>query len=353
MQAVVLVGGEGTRLRPLTYSRPKALVPVLGRPFLERFIERLRDHGFDEIVLAVSHGRDAVAATLGAGAGLGVRITYAAEPAPLGSAGAVRNCARFLRRETFLVANGDILSDIDLTAMLAQHRASGALVTIALTAVDDTSGYGVVDIDERDRIHRFVEKPPPEEAPSAWINAGLWLFEPAALDRIPEGHSMVETGLFPEIIASGQLLSGYRSTAYWLDLGTPQRYLQAHHDLMRPADGVGAEGAVVAAGARVQAPVIVARGAIVRDGARVDGPAYIGEGCDIAAGAEVRASVLWERVRVEQGARVHDSAIAEDVVIGAGAFVEGAVLGHAATVAAGARTPHGLRLDPGERYPAE
>lgn len=352
MQAVVLVGGEGTRLRPLTYSRPKALVPFLGRPFLQEFIAHLADHGYDDVILAVSHGREAISNVFGDGADLGVRIRYADEPTPLGSGGAVLNVAGMLQNETFLVANGDILSEFDLTAMLALHRETHAMVSIGLTPVDDTSGFGVVEIDHEERIHRFVEKPLPEEAPSNWVNAGLWLFEPDALDFIPEGYSMVERQLFPELLERGKRVTGYRSEAYWMDLGTPHRYMLAHRHWVQERVTEAVE-ATIESGTEVIGPVMFGRHAIVRRGGRLVGPSYIGEASDIADGAEVVESVLWERVRVEHGATVRDSIFAEDVVIGAGACVDGAVLGPGSVIASGAHTPHGLRLDPGETYPSE
>ncbi len=351
MKAVALIGGEGTRLRPLTYSRPKALVPIAGRPFLAHFIDHLRAHGIGELILAGARGAREIAQTFGDGDDIGVRLAYVDEPVPLGSGGAILNCAALLGDSTFLVANGDVLTGIDLTAMLDHHRRTGAFVSIALTHVDDTAGFGVVELDPSDRILRFVEKPPTHEAPSHWANAGLWLFEPGALRRIAPGHSMVETALFPELIAAGERVFGYRSSAYWLDIGTMARYLQAQGDRMALTDGVRGEGAHIDAGAHIEPPVVAGRGAVVRAGARVLGPATLGEGCDIAAGAEVVASVLWDRVQVEHGALVRRSALADDVVIGAGAIVEDAALGQGATVAPGARPPRGLRLDPGEMFP--
>ncbi|HWO93798.1 MAG TPA: NDP-sugar synthase [Dehalococcoidia bacterium] len=350
MKAIVLVGGEGTRLRPLTYSRPKALVPVLGRPFLLHFIEYLRGHGFDDVILAVAHGADAIRAALGDGRDAGVRLTYVDEPVPLGSAGAIANCAPNLGEETFLVANGDIVTDIDLSAMLRQHRERPALVTVALISVEDPSGFGVAEIDEDERIRRFVEKPPPEEAPSSWANAGLWMFEPQAVSFIPPGRSMVETDLFPSLADAG-LLGGYRSGGYWIDLGTPRRYLQLHADLLARSALCSDAEALIEPGASIKQPVSIARGAVVRQGARIEGAAVVGIGSEVASGALVTASVLWERVIVERGAVVRNSIVAEETVIGAGAVVEDATIGPGAAIEAGARTPHGLRLDPGERFP--
>ncbi len=328
----MLVGGEGTRLCPLTLGRHKSLVPVLGRPLLHHVLAHLSQHGFDEIVLAVSHRRDDVIAAIGDGAALGVRVAYADEPEPLGSGGAIRNVAALLERRTFLVVNGDILTGIDLTAMLAHHRRRKALATIALTPVDDPASYGVVALDEEDRILRFVEKPAPGTAPSSWGNAGFWLFEPAALDRIPAGRSMVETGLFPELAAAGERLIGYRSHAHWIDAGTPERYLRANLDALHGASVSGE-------GVRAHPEALLSA-------------ACLGDGCEVGEGAEVVDSVLWEGVRVGRGARVRSSVFADGVTIGEGAELEGAVLGRGASIAPGARPAPGLRLNPGERYPA-
>ena len=328
----MLVGGEGTRLRPLTFSRHKSLVPVLGRPLLHHVLAHLSRHGFDEIVLAVSHRRDDVIAAIGDGAALGVRVAYADEPEPLGSAGAIRNVAALLEGRTFLVVNGDILTGIDLTAMLAHHRRHKALVTIALTPVDDPISYGVVALDEQDRILRFVEKAAPGTAPSSWANAGFWLFEPAALDRIPAGRSMVETGLFPDLAAAGEQFIGYRSHAHWIDAGTPERYLRANLDALHGAS-VSGEGVLVHPTAHISA-------------------VCLGDGCEVGEGAEVAESVLWERVRVGRDARVRSSVLADGVTIGEGAELEGAVLGRGVAIGPGAHPAPGLSLNPGERYPA-
>lgn len=352
MRAVALIGGEGTRLRPLTYSRPKALVPIAGYPFLVRFIQHLRRHGVDELALAGSRGAAEIEASFGQGETLGVRLAYIDEPIALGSGGAIRNCASFLGAETFLVANGDIMTGIDLSAMVEQHRATRAVVTIALTCVEDPTGYGVARIDDESAIRAFVEKPAPGAAPSRWANAGLWLFEPGVVDRIPEGRSMVETDLFPALIAAGERVYGYRSRDAWIDIGTVARYLQANRDALAAEGSVRTDDeAIVESGARLEAPVVVGRGTIVRDGAVVTGPTALGVGCDIAAAAEVSRSVLWDGVRVEHGGIVSDSALADDVVIGAGAVVRDAALGHGARVEPGSRPPAGLRLDPGDVYP--
>src|SRR5579871_3149419 len=235
LQGIILVGGEGTRLRPLTYRTPKAIVPILGRPFLEHMLVYLRGHGVTAVSLALGHLADPIRAYFGDGSRWGIDLRMVVEAEPLGSAGAIKQFQPELVRP-FFAFNGDILTNIDLTAMQQQHERRNAAVSIALMEVEDPSGFGVVELDDDQRVRRFVEKPPRELAPSRWANAGIWLFEPRTLDRIPaRRRSMVETELFPELIAANERVQGYCQRAFWVDIGTPERYLSVQLQMLEDA----------------------------------------------------------------------------------------------------------------------
>lgn len=368
MRALLLAGGQATRLRPLTLTTPKAMAPVLGRPFLEHLIAWLCRHDVRDITLLLGYLADTIRAHFGDGHAFGVRLTYVVEDTPLGSGGAIKQLERELT-EPFFALNADIYTDLDLTAMAAAHQAAGAEVTIALVRVADPSAYGVVALDAGGWITRFVEKPRREEAPSNLVNAGAWLFAPTAVRRIAAGRfSMVEQELFPEL-ARARLLLGYRADGYWVDAGTPQRYLQLHRDLLtgkavsplaiveRPgwpgftvqtAPGVpGSDGPppVVASGGRLEGAVVLGAGVRIGSGAAVHGPASLGAGVVLQDGARVVDSVLWDRCRVDAWATVASSVLADRCVIGAGAEVTGCVLGAGVHVAPGVRL-HDTVVDP-------
>ncbi|MDA0256526.1 MAG: NDP-sugar synthase, partial [Chloroflexi bacterium] len=292
MRAIVLVGGEGTRLRPLTWRTPKQLVPILNRPLLEHLLRYLRGHGVKRVTLAMTQRSEAIRDALGDGSALGMALDYAYEDTPLGSGGAIASVARGWRDEgaaadePFLVLNGDILTDLDLGAMIAAHRARAAELSIGLVHVDDPSPFGVAvlegvatdaRLDGPARIARFVEKPPRESAPSHWINAGVWIFNGALLDEMdPNRFHRVENELFPALADGGRALLGVPHEGYWMDVGNPQAYLRANLDLVATSTA-SSDGATIEAGAEVTGPVLVGAGSVLAVGARVDGPAVIGE----------------------------------------------------------------------------
>lgn len=326
MRAIVLAGGEGTRLRPLTWRTPKPLVPLLNRPLIARLLGHLARHGFDEITLALTRRAAVIEEALGDGSALGLHLDYAYEETPLGSGGAIASIAAAWppdRRETFLVCNGDIVSDLDLTAMLAQHRARRAVLSISLFEVDDPSPFGVADVAADGRIRRFVEKPKREDAPSRLINSGFWLFEPSLLAEMDgTTFNRVEDNLFPAVATSGRPMIGFPHGPYWRDVGNAAALLAANLDLARAE----APGGVLRAGDLQMAP-----------GARISKPAVIGAGCSIGPGAVVERSVLWDGVTVGPNAVVRDSILASGVHVGPGALLEGAIVAHGASVAPGAR----------------
>jgi mannose-1-phosphate guanylyltransferase len=322
MRAVVLVGGFGTRLRPLTLAIPKPMLPVVDRPIVEWVVGGLARAGIDEVVLALGFRPDDFAAAYPDGTCAGARLRYAVEPEPLDTAGAIRFAARAAGiRERFVVVNGDVLTDLDVCDLVAFHDGHGAEGTIALHRVEDPSAFGVVPTDEEGRVLAFVEKPPPGEAPTDLINAGTYVLEPSVLDRIPEGRRVsIERETFPAMVADRALYGSDDKGVYWADTGTPAQYLQVMLDLVEgrraiPPPPAVAASAVVVDGATVE-------GSVVMDGARVAG--------------SVARSALLPRATVEAGAVVTDSVIGPGAVIRAGARVTGgSVIGADVVVPAG------------------
>lgn len=349
MQAVILVGGEGTRLRPLTYGTPKPMVPLFGIPFLERTLGRLHAAGVDDVILAAGYLPRAIEDHLGDGSRIGMRITYVVEASPLGTAGALKNVAEHLTG-AFFVLNGDVLTSLDLSAMIAFHREKGGLGALHTIKVDDPSAFGCIVRDESGRIERFIEKPPRDDAPTDEINAGTYLLDRSVLDRIPAGRSVsIERETFPAILAAGDALYSFVTTDYWLDVGRPQQYLQAHDDVLdrklplapsgdRAASARGSLwlGGEAGIPANVRTPAFVGYGVRIAPSAIVGPYAVIGDGCEVAAGAVVRDAVLWDGVSVGENARVSDAILASGVLVGDGAIVaSGAVVGHGARIASG------------------
>ncbi len=359
MRAIVLVGGAGTRLQPLTHRSPKQLAPVLNRPLLEHLLLHLRANGVRSITLAVTRtpGSEAIRAAFDDGGALDLEIEYAYEEAPLGSGGAIAAAAAGWT-EPFLVCNGDIITDLDIAAMVEDHRARGAELSISLHEVEDPSPFGVVALDADGKISRFVEKPSRESAPSRMINAGTWLFEPSLLAELDRTRfNRVEDGLFPALAASGRAIFGFHRRCYWSDVGSPEAYLRVNLDLLRgaiagrlpagwPDGGVMSAGASVEEGVATSGPVLIGAGAALRRGARVQGPAVIGARCTIDGDANISGSVLWDDVTVHAGAMVTDSILATGVTVGAEAVLSGAVVAHGATIGRGERLPAGARVEP-------
>jgi mannose-1-phosphate guanylyltransferase len=333
MLAVVLVGGFGTRLRPLTHHRPKQMLPIVNRPMIEHVVGHLADYGVDDVVLSLGYRPDAFSAAYPDGRCAGATLHYAIEPEPLDTAGAIRFAALDAGiDERFVVLNGDVLTDLDIGAFLAFHESRGAEATIALHRVDDPSRYGVVPTDGEGRVTQFVEKPPRGEAPTDLINAGTYVFEPAVVDRIPAGRRVsVERETFPALVADRSLFA-LDDGCYWIDTGTPCEYVQAQIDLVDGVRGAPVEG--IHQSAEVSADASVKR-------------AVVGAGAVIAAGARVEAAVLLAGAGVEADAVVDGSVIGERAVVGAGAHVTGG-----SVVGDGHVVGRGERLD-GVRVPGE
>jgi mannose-1-phosphate guanylyltransferase len=330
VKAIVLLGGQGTRLRPLTNTTPKQLLPVAEVPMLERVLSHLKAHGVDEAVLSLGYLPDAFFAAYPNHEAVGVRLDYAVESEPLDTAGAIAYAAGHAGiDETFLVVNGDVLTDVDISALVAFHRSHGASATIHLKAVDDPTRFGVVPTDADGRVTEFVEKPPPDQVPTNLINAGTYVLEPEVLARIPAGRRVsVERETFPALAAEGSVFA-MASDAYWLDTGTPAAYLQANFDLLD-----GTRSGPPAPGARQVALGVWTLGAPVVRG-EVRSPSLLGVGAQVAHDATVIASVIGAHAVVERGAQVETSVLLPGARVGAGARVVDSILGHGCVVAEG------------------
>ncbi len=329
MKAVILVGGFGTRLRPLTLTTPKNLLPVGHVPMVERVVAHLAEHGVTEAVLSLGYKPDSFLEAYPDGTCAGVQMTYAVEDEPLDTAGAIRFAAGEAGiDERFVVVNGDVLTDLDVTRLIRFHDASGAEATLALHTVEDPSRYGVVVTDVAGQVEAFIEKPTKEEAPSTAINAGTYVFEPSVLGRIPVGRKVsVERETFPALVEAGTLYA-LDGNAYWLDAGTPETYLQANLDLL-PPDGSD-----------------IHPDAHVADSAHVE-RSIVGPGATIGEDATLTEAVVLAGATVESGARVHRS------IVGPGAFVRsGAEMLDLSVIGAAADLEPDARIS-GERVPAD
>jgi len=327
----VLVGGEGTRLQPLTFTTPKQMLPVAEVTVIERVLSRLAAHGVTEAVLSLGYQPDAFLTAFPEDRAEGVALSYAIDPEPLDTAGAVGFSARAAGvEETFVVVNGDVLTDQDLGALVEFHRTRGAEATIALTEVANPSAFGVVAVCDEGRVEAFVEKPAPGTEPSNLINAGTYVLEPSVLDRIPEGPSSIERQVFPSMVSDACLYAS-ASSAYWIDVGTPTTYLRAQLDLL---DGVRL--VPPAPDAQDTGDHIWTLGTPLVDG-DVVGPSLIGDAAYVAADARVERSVIGAGARVEPGAVVRGSVLLPGALVKASAIVEDSVVGERAIVGEGTR----------------
>ncbi len=360
MKAVILVGGKATRLLPLSVNTPKSLVPVVNVPILEHVIKHVSEHGIKEIVLAQGHLAQSIVDYFGDGRRLGVTVHHSYEQAPLGSAGAAKNAERFLDG-AFLVLNSDIFSDLDFTAMLELHRRSGAKATIATTPVEDPTMYGLVESDDTGKVRRFLEKPKREEVTTNMINAGAWFVDGEVLSRIPRDTTYsFERNVFPQLLAEGQPVYAFGSSGYWIDMGTPEKYLQLHRDLLsgkcqryrlpRTQEPVAGEGSKIDTTAKTAGRVIIGERCSIGPHAKLEGPVVMWEGCVVGEGGVIQDSVLWRNVNIEPGVAVTGSVLADNCHLEADCVVTGAVLGDNVVISRGARVPAGTKLDPGTHF---
>jgi mannose-1-phosphate guanylyltransferase len=361
MQALILVGGEGTRLRPLTLTRPKPALRLVDRPHVRFMLDWAGRHGVVEVVLACGFGTDALRSALGQSPGEVPRIHYMEEPEPLGTAGPIRLAAdRGLLADRFLALNGDLLTDLDLSALIELHEARDAVATLGLYPVDDPTHYGLVRRAPDGEVSGFLEKPDPAAIDTDEVNAGTYVLERSVIDLIPPGRAVsIEREVFPRLVGEG--LFGKRLDGYWMDIGTPERYLKASWDILERRvvtdagarlDGDGLlveETAEVDPAATVTPAALVEGGCAVGPGAVVGARAVLGGGTTVGAAAEVSSSVLDDGCSVGPGAAVEGSILAARVEVGSEARVgSGAVIGEGARIGAGVEVGEEARIPPGE-----
>jgi mannose-1-phosphate guanylyltransferase len=361
LQALILAGGEGTRLRPLTSTIPKPVVPLVDRPFISYMLEWLHRHGVDDVILGCGFMADAVRDVLGDGSAYGLRLRYLEEPEPLGTGGALK-FAEGLLEERFFMLNGDVLADLDLSAQLEQHERTGARATLALYPVEDPSAYGLVRCNADDSVREFIEKPGLDELDTNLISAGAYILEREILDGMPPAGTNVsiERQVFPRLVGDG--LYGYVANGYWLDIGTPDRYLQATYDIlegkvttelgrqlrdsgMSLVDGASIEGQVVA-------PVLLASGCTVGPRALVGDRSVLGEGVTVSERSRIESSVLLDGVTVGADTTISSSIVGRGVTIGDHCHIEGGVvLGEGVRIGSGNMLAAGARIFPGVELP--
>jgi len=366
MKAVILVGGEGTRLRPLTCNTTKAMVPILNKPLMEHLIRYLREHRIRDIILAMSYLPDHIQGYLGDGADLDVHLTYLTEEQPLGTAGAVKNAEAFLD-EPFFVLNGDIITGIDLTEMMSRHRKIKPKMSIALTPVDNPAIYGVVETDAQGMVERFVEKPSWEQVTTNVINAGIYIFEPEVLNYIPPSTpSTFEHHLFPLLLKRGEPILSYPSDTYWIDIGTPEKYLKLHHDVLSgQAPSLSSyfgktnnevqigSNSTIHPSAEISGPVLIGEGGIIAKGAQIKGPAVLGPRCQVAEDALVEGAILWHDSKVGKKAILRNCIVASHSYIQEESQVlDNCVLGDNVVVGRNNKLAQGIKIWPDKRIAA-
>jgi mannose-1-phosphate guanylyltransferase len=338
VDAIVLVGGKGTRLRPLTLSAPKPMLPTAGVPFLTHLLSRIKSAGINHVILGTSYQAEVFSAYFGDGAELGLDIDYVVEHEPLGTGGAIGNVAHLLRGDDAMIFNGDVLSGCDLPAMLSQHRQLDADVTLHLTKVSDPRAFGCVPTDDEGRVTAFLEKDP--DPVTDQINAGTYIFKRSVIEAIPTGRPVsVERETFPDLLAAGAKVCGFVESSYWRDLGNPSDFVAGSADLVR---GIAPTEAL-------PGPVgqsLVLPGCEVADSAALTGGTVLGTGCTVAANATVEGSVLFDGAHVSAGATVVRSIIGSGAVIGSGSVLVEVVIGDRARIGAGNELLHGLRVWP-------
>jgi mannose-1-phosphate guanylyltransferase len=360
MQAVILVGGQGTRLRPLTSTMPKPVVPLVDRPFISYMLEWLHGHGVGDVIMSCGFLATSVREVLGDGSELGVNLRFVEEPDPRGTAGALK-LAEPMLDERFLMLNGDVLTDIDLTSQIAQHEATGASATLALVPVADPSAYGLVILNQDHSVREFLEKPGADRVESNLISAGAYVLERSILDLVPADRNVsIEREVWPLLVGKG--LYGFASEGYWLDIGTPARYLQGTFDIIegnvQTALGkrLGSDWLAVDPQAevhgRVIPPAVIERGVYVAEGAHVGSLVVLGRQVSVGAGSTVERAVILDGTQIGEGCSLRDCILAAGCRVGARTQISGgAVLGEGVSVGADNVITRGARIFPGVQLP--
>jgi NDP-sugar pyrophosphorylase family protein len=346
MKAILLAGGKGTRLRPLTIHTPKPIVPIFNRAFLNYQLDLLkRVPEIDEAILSLNYQPRRIEEVFGDGSEAGIKLRYVVEPVPLGTAGAVKYAGDSLT-ETVVVFNGDVLTEIDLAAVIQLHRERRARATIVLTPVDNPTAYGLVETDDEGNIRRFLEKPKPDDVTTNNINAGIYVLEPETFDRIPSDVAWsIERSYFPSLVERGETFVGYVYQGYWIDIGTPGKYLQVHRDVMAgrysampfqdlpPPKVSVAPSARIEDGATLEGPCFVDEGVLVKAGARVGPYSVLGRQTTVGENAVIDGAIVWPMCRICKDAEVREAILGRSCHVGQGATVgAGVVLGDKTTL---------------------
>ena len=345
MKALLLVGGQGTRLRPLTIHAPKSIVPIFNRPFLHYQLDLIKQvPEIDEVILSLNYQPQRIEEVFGDGQDAGIKLRYVVEPTPLGTAGGVRYAAEGVTG-TMVVFNGDVLTQVDLRSLIALHRDRNAKATIVLTPVANPTAFGLVETDAGGNIRRFLEKPKPEEITCDTINAGIYVLEPETFDRIPRDVAWsIERSFFPSFIERGEIFLASIYRDYWIDIGTPDKYLQVHRDIMdgrysmppfngKPGVAWVAPTARIEKGAQLEGPLFIDEHCLVRAGARVGPHAVLCDHSQVHEGAVISGSIVWAGTEIGREAQVTDAIIGRSCRVGRNATIRGAVLGNHTEIA--------------------
>ena len=346
MKAILLAGGKGTRLRPLTIHTPKPIVPIFNRPFLHYQIDLLKQvPEIDEVILSLNYQPRRIEEIFGDGSDIGIKIRYVVEPAPLGTAGAIRYAGDNLT-ESVVVFNGDVLTQIDLGAVIRLHRERQARATIVLTPVDNPTAYGLVETDPAGNVTRFLEKPKAEEITTNHINAGIYVLEPDTFDRIPRDVAWsIERSYFPSLIERQETFVAYVYDGYWIDIGTPEKYTQVHRDIMdgryvaAPFETLTGNRTAVSADARIETgaviegPCFIDEGVSVKAGARIGPYSVIGRQTQVEENASVDGAIIWPNCRISRDADIRNAIVGRNCHVGRNVTLDqGAVLGDKTTL---------------------
>jgi mannose-1-phosphate guanylyltransferase len=357
MKAIILVGGQGTRLLSLTTNTPKAMVPVLNKPFLEYIISHLVSHGITDIILAQGHLAQPITEYFGDGSHFGAHFIYTTEDTPLGTGGAVKNAGKWLG-DTFLVFNGDTFTDLDISSMIAFHKEKKAELTIATTPTDDPTSYGLIETDSDSRITHFLEKPQWHQVTGNMINAGTYIMSSSVLDLVPkETKTSFEREIFPRLLDKKRPIYAHPSDAYWIDIGKPKSYFELNIDLLlgksrryplkTPNEVILGNGCRLSPTASVTGPVIIGDYCSIGDMASVKGPCVIGNNCRIAEGATIEESVIWNDVEISRDCHIKKAIMANHCLLGSGTTINDSLLSDNVTTADGCRLKSGSRIESG------
>jgi len=357
MKAIILVGGQGTRLRPLTVNTPKAMVAVLNKPFLEHIISHLVSHSITDIILAQGHLSQPITDYFGDGSHFGAHLVYTTEDKPLGTGGAVKNSESRLG-DSFLVLNGDIFTDLDISSMIAFHRDKKAELTISTTPVDDPTSYGLIETDADSRITHFLEKPDWHQVTTDMINAGTYIMSSSVLKMVPvDTHTSFEREVFPRLLKEGRPVYAYSSDAYWIDIGRPESYFELNTDLLlgksrryllkTSNEVIIGSSCQIAPSATITGPVIIGDNCSIGEIVVINGPSVIGDNCQIADGAVIEESIIWNNVDMSQSCHIKKAIIANHCCLGSGISVYDSLLSDNVKMADGCRLESGSKIEPG------